>query len=325
MEYKVSVIIPVYNRAYIVARALDSVLRQTLQDIEVIVVDDGSTDNSVEVVKGYQNNCSNIKLFTIPHSGPGAARDVGIKNAHGTYVVFLDSDDFIPERAYELMFQKAEEEQCDFVIGQIVRKIDTVQNGEWFIPEKISRVIRSYLGANCVEGYDIALINPSLCNRMIRRSTILENNLLFGAEMFAEDYIYNINLFRCSKYAAVIDEVVYCYETNYLEMSSSITAATLELILSGLKSLSKSVLFFDSIGRVDWEINSLLGPFEFVLQRFKKLPFHDKEIAFEKIKEYLKHYQNRREYEIPIRHLMGMDLDVLLLLPYSAYEICQSL
>lgn len=321
MKYCVTVIIPMYNRAYIIGRALDAVFRQTLEGIEVIVIDDGSTDKSVDIVKKYQEDKSNILLFEVPHSGPGLARNEGIKNAHGKYISFLDSDDFVPERAYQLLYETAEEGEFDFVVGQIIRKIDTFQNGRWFVPEKISQVLRSYVGKNCAQGYDIAIANPSLCNRMIRRDIILEYNLLFDGELFGEDFIYNLELFRSAKRATVIDEIVYCYETNYSNSSSTISTMTLEPVLSGLRSIKKAALYFDSIGRIDWEIDMLLGPFEFVLQRFFKLPFSDRVILYEEIKEFLRNYQNRKEYEMPIRKLMGMDLDRLLFLSYPAYEI----
>lgn len=325
MEYKVSVIIPMYDRADVVGHALESVFRQSLDGIEIIVVDDGSQDNSVEVVEEYQKEHRNIKLFKERHEGPGHARNVGIKNATGKYIVFLDSDDTIPERAYELMYETAEAGKHDFVVGQMLRKIDTINQGKWFVPEKIGNIIRSYVGKNCAQGYDLPLANPSSCNRMIRRDFLLENELFFSQELFGEDTVYNLKLFRCARSATAIDEIVYCYETNYKDKSSTISAITLEATLSGMRSVDSYALFFDSIGRIDWEIEALLGPFEFVLQRFKLLPEEDKEIAFEAIKEHLKRYRGRKEYEIPITYLMGMGLETLLLLPYPAYERCKTL
>lgn len=325
MEYSVSVIIPMYNREHIVGRALESVFRQTLKNIEIIVIDDGSADNSVAVVRNYQKNHPNLRLFEVKHNGPGLARNVGIKNAKGKYIVFLDSDDFVPERAYELLYQAAEDGDCDFVVGQIARKIDSVGRGKWHVPEKISHVIRGYEGRNCAQGYDIAIVNPSMCNRMMRRDFVRENDLLYDGELFGEDMVYNLKLFRLAGKATAIDEIVYCYETNYTSGNSTISTVSLEPVLSGVRSADSYALFFDSIGRIDWEIDSLLGPFEFVLQRFNLLSKEDKTIAFETIKNYLRRYQGRKEYEIAIEHLMGMALDTLLLLPYPAYETYKKL
>lgn len=325
MEYLVSVIIPMYNREHIIGRALESVFRQTLEGIEVLVVDDGSTDGSVAVVKGYQKDHPQLKVFEMEHAGPGLARNVGIQNAKGKYIVLLDSDDFVPERAYELLYRAAEEGQCDFVVGQLARKIDTVNNGKWYVPQKIGEVIRGYVGKNCAQGYDIPLVNPSMCNRMVRREFALENGLLYSGELFGEDMNYNLKLFGAAKKATTIDEVVYCYETNYAHANSTVSSMTLEHVLSGVRSVDSYALHFDAMGRVDWEIDALLGPFEFVLQRFQLLTEEDKATAFEAIKGYLKHYEGRKEYAMPIAHLMGMELDTLLLLPYPAYKTCQAL
>lgn len=325
MDYCVSVIIPMYNRAHIVGRALESVFRQSLKEIEVLVVDDGSTDGSVAVVKEYQKEHANLRLFEVAHGGPGLARNVGIKNARGKYIVFLDSDDFVPEQAYELLYRAAEENNYDFVVGQVARKINTVNQGKWFVPDRIAQVIRSYVGKNCAGNYDIPLRNPAIWNRLIRRDFILRHDLLYGKEIFGEDMTYNLKLFGAAERATAIDEVVYCYETNYSDASSTVSTMALEPVLSGMRSVDSYALFFDSMGRTDWEIEALLGSFAYVLERFDHLSEEDKAVAFEEIKKYLKHYQGRMEYAIPIVHLMGMELDTLLLLPYPAYETCKGL
>lgn len=325
MDCSVSVIIPLYNQGGTVGRALDSVFRQTLKDLEVIVVDDGSTDDSVETVKAYQKEHPNLRLLESPHGGPGLARNAGIRVARGKYIAFLDSDDFVPENAYRLLYQVAEEGSYDFVVGQMVQKISTVNKGKWHIPEKISSVIQKYAGENCAQGYDVAIINPSICNRMIRRDFALKQNLLYDEGLLGEDMVYNLKLFRQAKKATTVDEIVYCYEVRCSGASPTAGRIPLELVLSGIHSMNSYALFFDSIGKIDWEIEALLGPFEFVLQKFQSLSESDRAVAFEEIKKYLRHYQKRKEYEIPIASVMGLDLDILLLLPYSAYETCKRL
>lgn len=325
MEYSVSVIVPLYNQEAAVGRALESVFRQTLKTLEVIVVDDGSTDDSVERVKIYQKKYSNLRLLEVPHGGPGLARNAGIQNARGKYIIFLNSDDFIPDRACELLYQAAEKYEYDFVVGQVARRISNVNNGKWHIPEKISRVVQKYEGKNCAQGYDIAIVNPSICNRIIRRSFALELGLSCDAELLSEDMVYNLKLLQRAQKATTIDEIVYCHEADSDSGNSTINTMALEPVLSGIRSVDSYALFFDSIGRIDWEIDSLLGPFEFVLQRFNLLSKEDKTVAFEAIKNYLRRYQGRKEYEIAIEHLMGIALDTLLLLPYPGYETYKKL
>ena len=93
-EIKVSVIMPVYNAEDYLRPALDSVIDQTLKDIEIICIDDGSTDKSLEIIKEYQKADSRVRIVTENNAGPGAARNKGIVRARGKYIAFLDADDF---------------------------------------------------------------------------------------------------------------------------------------------------------------------------------------------------------------------------------------
>jgi glycosyltransferase involved in cell wall biosynthesis len=94
---KVSVIIPVYNVEAYLRQCLDSVVNQTLKDIEMICVDDGSTDSSAEILKEYAKKDERIRVLTQSNSGAGAARNAGLVSAKGKWLYFLDGDDFIDE------------------------------------------------------------------------------------------------------------------------------------------------------------------------------------------------------------------------------------
>ena len=108
---KVSVIIPLYNKGKYIARALDSVFSQTYQDYEVIVVDDGSTDNGPEIVKQY--NDPRLRLIHQENAGPGAARNKGISESKGEFLSFLDADDeWLPEFLEEGIYALSENPQC---------------------------------------------------------------------------------------------------------------------------------------------------------------------------------------------------------------------
>ncbi|MBR1653887.1 MAG: glycosyltransferase [Clostridia bacterium] len=122
---KVSVIVPVYNVEKYIEKCLNSLVNQTLQDIEIIIVNDGSTDNSETIIKKYiQNNHENIKYVTKTNGGLSDARNYGMKYATGEYIAFLDSDDYVDVTIYEKMYNKAIEEKCDFVECDFVWKYD---------------------------------------------------------------------------------------------------------------------------------------------------------------------------------------------------------
>ena len=117
---KVSVIIPCYNVAKYLGQCLDSVLKQTFQDFEVLCVNDGSTDNSLEIAKKYKKEDKRINIVDIENNGVGNARNVGIKGATGRYITFLDADDYIEHNMYEKIIKKMEETnvellRCNFI------------------------------------------------------------------------------------------------------------------------------------------------------------------------------------------------------------------
>ena len=120
----ISVIVPVYNVARYLPQCLDSIVNQTFEDIEIICINDGSTDDSLEILESYSKKDSRIKIITQENRGLGAARNVGMKHASGRYVFFIDSDDFIKLNTLELLYDNAVSNNSDMVFYRLYRYID---------------------------------------------------------------------------------------------------------------------------------------------------------------------------------------------------------
>jgi glycosyltransferase involved in cell wall biosynthesis len=117
---KVSVVIPVYNTAPYLRRCLDSVCNQTLWDIEIICIDDASTDNSLEILREYEHKDFRVKLIDFPdNKGTGTARNAGIDTARGEYIGFVDSDDEVEIDFYGKLYQKADITDADIIKGEL--------------------------------------------------------------------------------------------------------------------------------------------------------------------------------------------------------------
>ncbi|MGL6107353.1 bifunctional glycosyltransferase/CDP-glycerol:glycerophosphate glycerophosphotransferase [Romboutsia sp.] len=114
---KISIIIPVYNVEEYISYTLDSVLNQTLKEIEIILIDDGSTDNSKTIIEEYSKKYNNIKIIYQQNSGPSKARNRGIELAKGEFITFADSDDILPPKSLEVRYNTAIETNSDIVIG----------------------------------------------------------------------------------------------------------------------------------------------------------------------------------------------------------------
>ncbi|MBR3646098.1 MAG: glycosyltransferase family 2 protein [Lachnospiraceae bacterium] len=115
-DIKVSVIIPVYNVDKYLKQCLDSLVNQTLKDIEIICVDDGSTDGSLAILKEYADKYDTVQVIEQQNAGAGAARNNGLKIAKGEYLSFLDSDDFFEPDMLEVAYNKAVEDKADMVV-----------------------------------------------------------------------------------------------------------------------------------------------------------------------------------------------------------------
>ena len=114
-EIKVSVVIPVYNTEKYVREAVESIMNQTLRELEIIIINDGSTDNSLQVAEELAAADSRIQVYSQTNRGLSMARNAGITHAHGRYIYFMDSDDLLEKDAMELCYSKCEEKELDFV------------------------------------------------------------------------------------------------------------------------------------------------------------------------------------------------------------------
>ena len=143
-DVKVSVIIPVYNREKYIGECLDSVLRQSLVEKEIICIDDGSTDNTLNIIHSYVNKNNNLILLQQQHQGAAAARNYGIDEAKGEYIAFMDSDDWYPtDDVLDCLYEHAKASGLQLVGGGLAR-ISAIKGGSQviyanpylFFPEK---------------------------------------------------------------------------------------------------------------------------------------------------------------------------------------------
>ena len=204
---KVSVIMPLYNVQDKVHRSLKSVLSQTIQDIEIICVDDCSTDNTVSIVKNLSKHDSRIRIASTQHnSGPGKARNIGIAMAQGETIRFVDSDDTIPKNSLQLLYDALKMTGACCVRGGYVHHALDGSTRTIF-PD--SKIINPAL-ASCQELAQCLYAHWSF---LYYRHNIINNNILFPDDMRnAQDVAFLIsNLFKNKKICFISDHV-YDYE-----------------------------------------------------------------------------------------------------------------
>ena len=191
---KVSVIVPIYNVEKYLEKCINSLLSQTLEDIQIILVNDGSKDNSGNIAKEYeQNNKDRVIYVEKENGGLSDARNYGLKYATGDFIAFLDSDDYIEKNAYEEMYNKAIEENADYVECDFI----------WEFPNKI-RVDKQYPYKNKKEM--LSFVRVVAWNKLIKRQLITDNNLEFPKGLRYEDVEFTYKLIPFVNRFAYVDK-----------------------------------------------------------------------------------------------------------------------
>ena len=204
---KVSVIIPVYNTENFLRECLDSVINQTLKDIEIICVDDGSTDDSLNILKEYAEKDNRIKVLTQKNKGAGAARNLGLINASGEYLSFPDADDFFELDMLEKFYQKAKDENSDIVVCNFDyfnnNTKEIIKNNEDVIPiiENVSIFNRTVLKDETLKWF-----KEFAWNKIFKKDFIDKNNIRFQEIKRANDLLFVKSSIALADKISTIDE-----------------------------------------------------------------------------------------------------------------------
>lgn len=211
---KVSVIVPVYNASKYLRKCLDSILEGSLKDIEVIAVNDGSTDNSLSILQEYESRYC-MRVLSQRNSGPARARNTGLDVAEGEYIGFVDSDDWVEPDMFEKMYQTAKVEDADIVFCNVMRNNDIrlrkyLANGVYDC-KKIRDQIYPLLISNIDETSNNVTLRGSTCLRIFKRELINHSNIRFDEGLvYNEDGLFCISAtLRSSKYVYLGDSYLY--------------------------------------------------------------------------------------------------------------------
>ncbi|HAX74226.1 MAG TPA: hypothetical protein DCY20_11950, partial [Firmicutes bacterium] len=193
---KISIIVPVYNGAAYIEKCLDSLVNQTLADIEIIIVNDGSVDHTIEKITPYLNAYpQRVKLINIANSGQGVARNIGVQYASGEYLAFVDSDDYLDLTMYEKLYACAILNQYDLVVCPYYRvnEYGEILNTEMMYYENIIH------------------LNTSPWNKLFKRDVWLSANIKFAEKLWYEDVLAIYEFAFCASAIGFFNEPLYYY------------------------------------------------------------------------------------------------------------------
>ena len=222
-DLKISVIIPAYNAEKYLAEALDSVVFQTMpnSDYEIIIVNDGSSDHTLEILTKYKQLYSNIIIINKKNGGPSSARNAGLDIAHGEYIYFFDADDLLINNSLEALYQCAQERNADLVIGKY----------NVLTPYKLSSVhtLDNLVCLDNIDKYNTDILQTfALWNKLFRLDLIKQHHLNFKSVSYSEDGIFVMNyVLHCTKITG-LDQALIQYRRFNESIGGSITASVSE-------------------------------------------------------------------------------------------------
>lgn len=214
----ISIIVPVYNVEKYLVKCLDSLLLQTYSDFEVILVDDGSPDNSGKICDLYAKKDSRIRVIHQKNSGPGPARNVGIQVASGKYITFTDADDWVAPQMLEKAVYYLENKEFDFVMygneAITYNESETkVVKTEIWAPQK-----QEYHSAEaCRDAFCNILFSTSFntpWNKLYKTSIVKEHGIVFPKLKRAQDAIFNMEYYKHIRSFCIIPDVLYYFRQN---------------------------------------------------------------------------------------------------------------
>ncbi|MCD7745951.1 MAG: glycosyltransferase [Lachnospiraceae bacterium] len=207
----VSIIVPIYNAEDYIGRCVDSILKQEYQNLEILLIDDGSSDGTAQLLDEYEKKDARIRVIHQENAGVSASRNRGLELAQGTYVQFADSDDWLTPDSTKLLVRPAVEKNCDLVIGDFYRVNGKrlSQKGDIDADHVMDRrEFASYMIENPADYY-----YGVLWNKLFRRSIIEEHQIRMDEEIdWCEDFLFNLEYIRYAEVIFAIQVPVYYYK-----------------------------------------------------------------------------------------------------------------
>lgn len=349
----ISIIVPVYNSEQYLSRCLQSIINQSYKDIEIILVNDGSTDNSEKICNEYTLVDSRIKVISQENKGPAAARNTGVRQAKGKFVFFLDADDYIDSNALETMVTTYNKYQPDLVMANF----NKLENNGKIIEQKVAfrpddppfeQPIKELLKKDIPDYVRHFLRHPSnhlisYCwARLYKLSIIRDNNISAKEDMrLFEDFVFNLEYLKHTNKIVFINEPLYTYVMHNTHISASMKILNSDSLVHDMTIFKeKAVEFFQqpnvktmNLFDIKKEIGHALTHYViiFLVRSCRQITKENRKMIYNEVqkivnapilRESLEYYSSSRGYSRVLPLLMKFKLIdlIIYLCQYKAYK-----
>lgn len=225
----ISVIVPIYNGEEYLSRCIDSILAQRFDDFELLLINDGSKDNSLEICKRYAQEDKRIRVYDIPNGGVSAARNFGINKSSGEWIMFVDSDDWVENTLLDTGVPYFNDYDLINIATYIDETINGVEYKQFALSKNADQFIKHILRRKA---------RQSIWGVFIRRSILIDNNILFDTTYnYAEDWHMIFRIAINSSRVKIINDI-YPYHYNMLNVSSCSNTISIQKLSNTIRFIS---------------------------------------------------------------------------------------
>ena len=283
---KVSVIVPIYNSEKYLTQCLDSIINQTLKDIEIICINDGSTDKSLSILKKYSSIDNRIKIISTENKGAGAARNLGLELATGKYIAFVDADDWIAEETYEILYSKLNSSNLDLIIFQMINYIESsgnlvetkLYNHECFKNHRITE--KSIFNHEDTKEY---LFEIPVCpvSKLYNKDFLDKHDIRFPEGHLFEDNAFFYNAYFKTKKCGFISKHLYYRRRHDDSVTQKLDMKKLDIVKATNEILN---VFMNNNTYETYKYSVINHTFSMLLEWFSKSPLKLKNDFYKVIK-----------------------------------------
>ena len=221
---KISVIVPVYNVERYIHECIDSILNQTFKEFELILIDNGSIDNSGKICDDYGKRDNRIKVIHTENVGVSVARNIGLKAAIGEYIMFIDSDDYIEKCTLMNSYSIAQMYNADIVMFALKLIYEHSNNKDEVVSYNKYDDIEIYSNKEVIKKYLTHEIRGYVWNRLVKREILIRNNIVFPIGVgYGEDIFVTLETISAAQKVVLMNEAMYNYRQRKDSMSKIIS------------------------------------------------------------------------------------------------------
>lgn len=286
---RISIVIPIYNSAQYLKKCLDSLIKQISEDDEILLIDDGSTDDSKSICSGYMSTHKNIRYFnTKYHAGPSATRNLGISQVQGNYIIFIDADDYVEENYIKVLMNNIE--KYDFKIAgyRFINELKKTSTNIIYSDAKEEEIEKD----NIIELSNKMLLN-TLWNKIYKSKIIKENDIQFCESVTrGEDLLFNLDYIKYVKTKICMqNEPIYVYTMRKNGINASFQE-DIDFKLNRANMVHKKLIEICSEKKYNMIVQNTLHAY---FCHFKKYIKENKIIKLLKSIKIIKQYSTREE------------------------------